>query len=148
MGLIGVLFSGMCRSAAHICVHKFTKAVVVNLKQQYLHLPNLAKLRENERFNFNKYHLPGFAFGIDGVFFPFASKPRGLPPGTNPQRFFTREGADNCLLMDNINPPPGLRYFSKLFVAKNVKLSNSFVRKFNYCINAQVIGGRILIFSI
>ena len=95
MGLIGILFSGISRSAAHICVHRFTKAVVANLKQQYLHLPNLAKLRENERFNFNKYRLPGFAFGIDGVFFVFSSKPRGLPPGTNPQRFFTRQGVDN-----------------------------------------------------
>ena len=122
MGLIGVLFSGMCRSAAHICVHKFTKAVVVNLKQQYLHLPNLAKLRENERFNFNKYHLPGFAFGIDGVFFPFASKPRGLPPGTNPQRFFTRQGVDNCLLMDNINPPPRAALLFQTFCGQKCKI--------------------------
>ena len=114
-------------------MHKFTKGVGGNLKQQYLHLPNLAKLRENERFNFNKYHLPGFAFGIDGVFFPFASKPRGLPPGTNPQRFFTRQGVDNCLLMANINNPhPRENTLKKYILQKKKKKKKKLLKVINY----------------
>jgi hypothetical protein len=43
-----------------------------------------------------KYDLPRFAYGVDGVVVKFASLPRGIPPGNAGQNYWNRK---NCYAM-------------------------------------------------
>lgn len=67
------------------------------------------QLRRNDHHFRQKWKLPGFGYGIDGVLIPFEEKPRNLPPNRNPQSFFSRKlrYAINCMA---IGGPDGLFY--------------------------------------
>ena len=88
---ISAICGGMSRSSAQKWIHIFTKAVITILKPEYLHLPTLQQLIQNEAYFRENYLLPGFGCAVDGVFFNFKTKPRKLPAGANPQNFFSRK---------------------------------------------------------
>ena len=105
----GAVFCGVSKNALNKALHHFTKVVNIVLKPQYLHLPTINQLRRNDHHFRQKWKLPGFGYGIDGVLIPFEEKPRNLPPNRNPQSFFSRKlrYAINCMA---IGGPDGLFY--------------------------------------
>ncbi len=50
-----------------------------------------------------KYHLPRFAYAVDGVVVRFDGKPRGIPPGNVAQNYWNRKNcyAINCQIIAN-----------------------------------------------
>ena len=75
----GSIFSGVCQASLNRALHKFTRAAVTVMKDEYIHLPSTQMLRKNDQYIREKYNLAGFGYGVDGVFFPFEKKPRNLP---------------------------------------------------------------------
>ena len=57
----------------------------------YLHLPPQEQLRRSERFGREKYKLPGFGYGVDGVHIVFEENPRRIPRNRIAQQFFNRK---------------------------------------------------------
>ena len=81
----------MSKASAHRCMHRLARAINVVLKADYLHLPSLRKLQQNERYLRRKYHLPGFGFAVDGVFLNFQERPKKIPRNRVGQQFFSRK---------------------------------------------------------
>ena len=50
----------------------------------------------------DKYHLPGFAFGVDGVLVNFDGMPQGLPEQRTAQSYFSRKHRNAINAMVNI----------------------------------------------
>ena len=62
----GALLADVSYYAAWNALHKFCVAVN-ELKSQVLHLPSLETMYKTSEATLDKYHLPGFAFAVDGV---------------------------------------------------------------------------------
>jgi hypothetical protein len=64
------------------------------LSRHVIRLPTDREMEATARQMFAKYHLPGFAYAVDGTFVRFDGAPRGIPHGpgqANRQNFFTRK---------------------------------------------------------
>lgn len=66
------------------------QAINSELKEEYLHMPGQATLQRNAELNFEKYHLPDFGYGVDGVHFIFEGAPRDIFPGRTIKEFHNR----------------------------------------------------------
>ena len=93
----GTIFSGVGLGTLNRSLHKFTKAVIAVLKADYLHLPTMEMLRKNDQYIRNKYNLPGFGWGVDGVLFPFEEKPRRIPQNRIAQQVCFNKGFDRSM---------------------------------------------------
>lgn len=88
---VGGLIGGVSQTTVSRSVLAFARAVNEVIRPQVLHLPDDDQMRENARKLEEKYHLPGFAFGVDGVFLNFDGKPLNIPPNTVVHSFFSRK---------------------------------------------------------
>jgi DDE superfamily endonuclease len=64
------------------------------LKDVVIVMPTIEEMEMTSRRMCDKYHLPGFAYAVDGMFVRFDGAPRGIPEGPgfpNKQSFFTRK---------------------------------------------------------
>ena len=57
----------MLQSAQNVTMHRVVSAINNELKDEFVHFPSTATLQRNAEENFQKYHLPDFAYGVDGV---------------------------------------------------------------------------------
>ena len=72
---IGALIGGVHQTTVSKTLVNFSKAVNEVIRPQVLHMPTTEKMWENARNLEDKYHLPGFAFGVDGILLNFDGKP-------------------------------------------------------------------------
>jgi DDE superfamily endonuclease len=64
------------------------------ISKYVIKLPTLHEMELTSQRMCDKYHLPGFAYAVDGMFVRFDGAPRGIPVGPglpNLQNFFTRK---------------------------------------------------------
>ena len=87
----GAIIGGVTQPTVSRVLVQFSKAVNEILRPDVLHLPTEERMRKNEKMLKEKYHLPGFAFGVDGVLVNFDSKPWGLPAHCIAQSYFSRK---------------------------------------------------------
>lgn len=112
----GALLADVSYYAALNALHKFCVAVN-ELKSQVLHLPSLETMYKTSKAILEKYHLPGFAFAVDGVHIFLDEKPRNILEERIAQVFFGRKlryavnaqvigGPDDRLIYDlNLGSP-------------------------------------------
>lgn len=81
---------GASQGNARDCLVRVVDAVIT-LKEQYIYMPSPRERRETSDHFFSLKGLKGFAWGIDGTHCFFNGKPRGVPEGMDPQRFFSRK---------------------------------------------------------
>jgi hypothetical protein len=80
-------------TAAWAAIDGVTDALY-DLEDVVIRLPTVRESEETARRMFEKYHLPGFAYAVDGMLVRFDGAPRGIPVGPgfpNRQNFFTRK---------------------------------------------------------
>ena len=82
---------GISTNTTNKILHRVVGAINAEFKEEFLKFPTTDKLRELADENFEKYHLPDFAFAVDGCHFIFEDKPRGLPPGRDTDQFMNRK---------------------------------------------------------
>ena len=82
--------TGSVPSTAHKFLYKFVDALLP-LKEQFLHVPTKAEMRQNMALVKDKYGLSNVICGIDGSHCAFDGKPRGIPAGRPPVQFINRK---------------------------------------------------------
>ena len=106
---MGGLAEGVSISTARCALYRFCSAVNEELADWTLFLPPLEKMESNAAFLEEKYSLPHFSYGVDGVFLFFEDKPQGIPHLRTQQSFFGRK----CRYAINaqvVGGPDGLIY--------------------------------------
>ena len=66
----------MCGGAVNTSLHRVVTAINSELKEEFLKFPDNPKLEQNAMENLEKYHLPDFAYAVDGCHFIFQEAPR------------------------------------------------------------------------
>lgn len=54
-------------------------------------MPSVREKQEVAADMMDRFGLPGFAYGVDGMVAVFNAKPRSIPPGTPAQTYWTRD---------------------------------------------------------
>ena len=88
---VGGLIGGVSQPTVSNTVVSFARAVNEVIRPQVLHLPTDDKMMENATMLQEKYKLPGFAFGVDGVLINFDGKPFKTPNNRPIQAYFSRK---------------------------------------------------------
>lgn len=102
------LIANVGRSTVHDNFERVLRAINA-FKPMFVKMPTAGEMRETADYFLAKYHLPGFAFGVDCTHFRFEDKPRGVPeevPGSHAdcrQGFFNRKHSYtfNCQVIGN-----------------------------------------------
>ena len=79
------LISNVGKVTVHTNFNRFLHAINT-LKPMFIKMPTLNEMRDTAEYCRGRYHLPGFAFAVDGTHFRFEEKPRGVPgevPGSH-----------------------------------------------------------------
>jgi hypothetical protein len=87
---IAALCGGVSQKTAWLAIQKVTNQLCL-LKAQYIRMPTTQEMEETANRLEAQFHLPRFAFGIDGVVMKFDGAPRELPEGTVQQDFWHRK---------------------------------------------------------
>ena len=69
---------------------KVTNAVLT-LRPRFLRMPSASEKQEVAADMMDRFGLPGFACGVDGMVAVFNAKPRSIAPGTPAQNHWTRD---------------------------------------------------------
>lgn len=83
------LCGGVSQGAAWNAIFRVTLALC-RRKPQFIRMPNEAEMEETAERMYDQFHLPNFAFGVDGMQCCFEEAPRGLSPGQQYDSSFTR----------------------------------------------------------
>ncbi len=84
-------------------VMKRVMVAINNLKPQFLKMPTEEEMAETAARMETRFHLPGFAFAVDGVMANFREKPQRIPHGLPAQRCWQRKQrySINCQVIGN-----------------------------------------------
>ena len=86
------LVDGVTQSCINTNFHKTVRAINT-LKGEEVFIPNDRTLRANSEEALEKYKLPGFGFGIDGVHMIFEDLPHAIPNGRSKREFRNRKSS-------------------------------------------------------
>jgi hypothetical protein len=87
---IAGLCGGVSQKAAWWAVRRVTRAIKV-LKPEFIRMPTDQEYAATALRLLNRFHLPGFPFGIDCTIVKFEDTPRVIPPNTMTQDFWNRK---------------------------------------------------------
>ena len=87
---IAGLCGGVLQFAARTALKEVTKALVCHRKE-YIYMPTDMEMEETADRMWQKFHLPRFALGVDGVMLKFQEAPRNLPENKHQQQFWCRK---------------------------------------------------------
>ncbi len=87
---IAGLCGGVSQKAAWRAVRRVTRAIKV-LKPEFIRMPTDQEYAATVQHLLNRFHLPGFAFGVDCTYVKFEDAPRVIPPNTMTQYFWNRK---------------------------------------------------------
>ena len=99
---IAGLCGGVSQSAAWNAIHQVTTKLA-DLKEEYIQMPHYQQCVETAQRMQNRFHLPGFAWGVDGVIIRFDRAPRNIPAVNVQQDFWCRKMTHgfNCQVVGN-----------------------------------------------
>jgi hypothetical protein len=99
---IAGLCGGVSQKAAWWAIRRVTSELA-DLKGQVIRMPTDEECEATARRLEGRYHLPGFAFGVDGTVVKFEDAPREIPDDTVQQDFWCRKMhyAINCQIVGN-----------------------------------------------
>ncbi len=99
---ISGLCGGVSRAAAHKAICQVTDAIVARRKE-FIFFPSVEEMRESQRELAERFGLPRFAFGVDGMFVKFDGAPREIPQGNQKQDYWVHKGGYgiNAMLVGN-----------------------------------------------
>ena len=99
---IAGLCGGVSQKAAWWAIRRVTSELA-DLKGQVIRMPTDEECEATARRLEGRYHLPGFAFGVDGTVVKFEVAPREIPDDTVQQDFWCRKMhyAINCQIVGN-----------------------------------------------
>ena len=84
------LMHGVSQSTARACIIRVTNALVAR-KAQYIFMPTIEEMTETATEMEDRFHLPGFALGVDGCQVRYSDGPRGIPRIHVMQQYFCRK---------------------------------------------------------
>ena len=87
---IAGLCGGVSQFSARIALKEVTKALIRHRKE-YIYMPTDMEMEETADRMWQKFHLPRFALGVDGVMLKFQEAPRNLPENKHQQQFWCRK---------------------------------------------------------
>ena len=87
---IAGLFGGVTQFAAGIALNEVNKALI-RQRKEYIYMPTDMEMEETADRMWQKFHLPRFALGVDGVMLKFQEAPRNLPENKHQQQFWCRK---------------------------------------------------------
>ena len=76
--------SAYCGNVSHHAAHDAIDRVrrgILNLKDEFIRLPSEAEMAATAGRLLDRFHLPDFSYGIDGMMVRFDGAPCGLPVG-------------------------------------------------------------------
>ena len=89
---VSAICGGISQSTTNRITHKVSQALV-NRQADHIRMPTESEMRATAERMERKFHLPRFAYGVDGMQVPFEGKPRGIPEdaGMVAQDFWNRK---------------------------------------------------------
>jgi hypothetical protein len=75
---------------ARLCIIRVTEALV-RRKHQFVYMPNTDQMQETATRMFDRFKLPCFALGVDGVQIRFEGAPRKIPANKTTQMYWSRK---------------------------------------------------------
>jgi hypothetical protein len=87
---VAALCGGVSQSAAWHAIKRVTNQLA-DLVGVYIQMPSNEEMAATARRMEDRFHLEGFALGVDGVVVKFQEAPRGIPPGTVKRDFWNRK---------------------------------------------------------
>ena len=98
--------AGLCGGVSQMTAWRSIRRVttcLASLKEQVIRMPTNEEAEATARRLEAIYHLPGFAFGVDGTVVKFEDAPREIPDNTVQQDFWCRKMhyAINCQIVGN-----------------------------------------------
>jgi len=84
------LCGGVSQKGAWCAVRRVTAAICAQ-KDNFIRMPTDEEAAATARRLEDRFHLPGFAFGVDGVVMLYEDKPRLIPRGRVPQDYWNRK---------------------------------------------------------
>ena len=87
---IAGLCGGVSQYAARKALMEVTDALLLH-RNEYIFMPSHAEMEATAERNLQRFHLPRFALGVDGVMLRFQEAPRKLPDDKHQQQFWCRK---------------------------------------------------------
>ena len=82
--------AGVSQNGARLSILRVTEALV-RRKSEFINMPGTDQMQDTAQRMLEKFHLPGFAFAVDGVQMRFTEAPRGIPDDKVQQMFWCRK---------------------------------------------------------
>ena len=126
---IAGLCGGVSQYAARQALKEVTEALL-HFRRQYIFMPTNDEMHETAEKMLQRFKLPRFALGVDGVMLKFESAPRKLPVNKHPQQFWCRKQfyainaqvvADDRLIRDIDIRWPGSTHDGRIWGRSQVK---------------------------
>ena len=126
---IAGLCGGVSQYAARQALKEVTEALL-QYRKQYIFMPTINEMHETAEKMFQRFKLPRFALGVDGVMIKFETAPRKLPENKHPQQFWCRKQfyainaqvvADDRLIRDIDIRWPGSTHDGRIWGRSQVK---------------------------
>ena len=87
---IAGLCGGVSQYAACKALMEVTDALLLH-RNEYIYMPSHAEMEATAQRNLERFDLPRFALGVDGVMLRFQEAPRKLPDDKHQQQFWCRK---------------------------------------------------------
>jgi len=89
---VSAICGGISQSTTNRITHKVSQALV-NRQAEHIRMPAENQMRGTAQRMEEKFHLPRFAYGVDGMQVIFEGQPRGIPDDADmvPQDFYNRK---------------------------------------------------------
>jgi hypothetical protein len=127
---ISGLCGGVSQKTAWLAINRVTNKLC-RLKAHFIRLPTTLEMEETAARLEERFHLPRFAFGIDGVVMIFDGAPRKVPEGTVKQDYWNRKmryatnvqvvGNDRHVIHDINVDWPGVTHDARIWKNSSVK---------------------------
>ena len=84
------LYGGVCQYSARQAIVQVTDSLV-SKRGQFIRMPTVGEMEATSQRMFERFNLPRFAMGVDGVQVRFQDAPRNLPPDKHAQLYWCRK---------------------------------------------------------
>ena len=125
---------GVSQGASWKAISRVTSKLA-DLKEDCIQMPSFQQCGETAQRMLDKFHLPGFAYGVDSVAMKFDASPRNIPENTAQQDFLSCKktfettyaihcqvvGNDRGMILDIIADSPGSVHDAKIWNDSRVK---------------------------
>jgi hypothetical protein len=99
---VTALCGGVSQPTVWRVIHRVSHAICMH-KAQHMRMPTEEQMHATAQRMLERFHLPRFAFAVDGMMVRFDVAPRDIPDNTRLQEYWCRKGffALNCQMVCN-----------------------------------------------